>query len=187
MKIVGSELGKYHAHIASQISIDCVTQFPRCYLALKIDAGDLSFGVNARIRATGSVELDDPPAARVLMQTIGVLRRDRDQMTAGLEALNREMSKNPGVRVVSLRSTDGGPFCAGASFDELASIKDERQGKEFFLGFAQVVLAMIRCPKFIVTRVQGKTVGGGVGILERRDVGHHHPGEESTHPLDVAL
>jgi len=60
MKIVRSELGKYHAHITSQISIDCVTQFPRCYLALKIHARDLSFGVNARIRATGSVDRNWP-------------------------------------------------------------------------------------------------------------------------------
>ena len=73
------------------------------------------------------------------------------------------------VRVVALRSGRGGPFCAGASFDELAAIQDERQGKEFFLGFARVVLSMIRCPKPVVTRVQGKVAGGGVGIVAASD------------------
>lgn len=73
------------------------------------------------------------------------------------------------VRVVSLRSSREGPFCAGASFDELVAIQDERHGKEFFLGFARVVLAMIRCPKPIVTRVQGKVVGGGVGLVAASD------------------
>jgi methylglutaconyl-CoA hydratase len=73
------------------------------------------------------------------------------------------------VRVVSLRSGGVGTFCAGASFDELSRIEDERQGKEFFLGFARVVLAMIRCPKPIVTRVQGKVAGGGVGVVAASD------------------
>src|SRR5258708_4658490 len=52
--------------------------------------------------------------------------------------------------VVVLRSAGDGPFCAGASFDELTLLRDERSGKEFFLGFARVILAMIRCPKPIV-------------------------------------
>jgi len=73
------------------------------------------------------------------------------------------------VRVVSLRSARDGPFCAGASFTELSSIQDEIHGKEFFLGFAYVILAMIRCPKPIITRVQGKVVGGGVGIVAASD------------------
>ena len=75
----------------------------------------------------------------------------------------------PDVRVIALRSSRDGPFCAGASFEELAAIEDERAGKEFFLGFAHVILAMIRCPKPIVTRVQGKVVGGGVGIVAASD------------------
>ena len=75
----------------------------------------------------------------------------------------------PDVNVVALRSSREGPFCAGASFDELMAIQDERAGKEFFLGFARVVLAMIRCPKPIVTRVQGKVAGGGIGIVAASD------------------
>jgi methylglutaconyl-CoA hydratase len=73
------------------------------------------------------------------------------------------------VRVIALRSAGSGPFCAGASFDELVAIDNETTGKEFFLGFARVILAMIRCPKPIITRVHGKVVGGGVGVVAASD------------------
>lgn len=73
------------------------------------------------------------------------------------------------VRVIVLRSDGTGPFCAGASFDELRSIGDEHQGKVFFSGFAHVILAMRRCPQFIITRVHGKAVGGGVGLVAASD------------------
>jgi methylglutaconyl-CoA hydratase len=81
----------------------------------------------------------------------------------------REAGARADVGVVLLRSGGNGPFCAGASFDELAAIRDSKSGKEFFLGFARVILAMIRCPKPIVTRVQGKVVGGGVGLVAASD------------------
>src|SRR5271155_4317779 len=58
-------------------------------------------------------------------------------------------------RVIVLRSNEPGPFCAGASFDELKAIADAEAGKEFFMGFARVILAMRRCPKLIVARVHG--------------------------------
>ena len=73
------------------------------------------------------------------------------------------------VRVVVLQSTGSGPFCAGASFDELVAIGDEVAGKEFFLGFARVILAMTRCSKPVIARVHGKVVGGGVGIVAASD------------------
>jgi methylglutaconyl-CoA hydratase len=73
------------------------------------------------------------------------------------------------VNVILLRSDGDGPFCAGASFDELKSIADERTGKQFFLGFAGVILAMTQCPKPVVVRVQGRTVGGGVGLVAAAD------------------
>jgi methylglutaconyl-CoA hydratase len=72
-------------------------------------------------------------------------------------------------RVIVLRSNEPGPFCAGASFDELKSIGDAETGKDFFMGFARVILAMRRCPKLIVARVHGKAVGGGVGIVAAAD------------------
>lgn len=76
---------------------------------------------------------------------------------------------DPRVRVIVLRSAGTGPFCAGASFDELVAIDDVEAGTEFFSGFARVVLAMVRAPKFIVTRVHGKVAGGGVGLVAASD------------------
>ncbi|MHB1095465.1 MAG: enoyl-CoA hydratase/isomerase family protein [Gemmatimonadaceae bacterium] len=73
------------------------------------------------------------------------------------------------VRVIVLRSEGTGAFCAGASFDELVGINDPGTGREFFLGFAQVMLAMVGAPVPIVTAVQGKVVGGGVGVVAASD------------------
>lgn len=73
------------------------------------------------------------------------------------------------VSVIILRSAGDKAFCAGASFDELVSINDEQTGHRFFMGFANVINAMRRCPKFIIGRVQGKAVGGGVGLASAVD------------------
>ena len=81
----------------------------------------------------------------------------------------RRVGTRDDVHVVVLRSSDSGPFCAGASFDELKAIRDSAAGKEFFLGFARVILAMTRCPKLVIARVHGKTVGGGVGLVAASD------------------
>jgi len=80
-----------------------------------------------------------------------------------------ELGKNGDARVIILASEGDGPFCAGASFDELLSIKNYEQGKEFFMGFARVILAMKKVPKFVVARVHGKTVGGGIGLISGTD------------------
>ena len=79
------------------------------------------------------------------------------------------VSKHPATRVVVIRSEGAGSFCAGASFDELKRIESPESGKEFFMGFARVVLAMRKCPKPIICRVQGKVAGGGVGIIAASD------------------
>lgn len=71
--------------------------------------------------------------------------------------------------VIVLRSAGDRSFCAGASFDELAAIRDAGAGKHFFLGFANVINAMRKCPKVIIARVQGKAVGGGVGLAAAAD------------------
>ena len=81
----------------------------------------------------------------------------------------RRLGTRDDVHVVVLRSSDTGPFCAGASFEELKAIRDAAAGKEFFMGFARVILAMTRCPKLIIARVHGKTVGGGVGLVAASD------------------
>jgi methylglutaconyl-CoA hydratase len=72
--------------------------------------------------------------------------------------------ENPEVKVIVLKSEGEKTFCAGASFDELISIKDLETGKRFFSGFAAVINAIRKAPKFVLVRVQGKAVGGGVGI-----------------------
>lgn len=81
----------------------------------------------------------------------------------------REAGASSEARVVVLRSEGSGPFCAGASFDELRAIHDAASGKEFFLGFARLILAMRACPKFVLVRVHGKAVGGGVGVAAAAD------------------
>jgi len=81
----------------------------------------------------------------------------------------RSLGPQPEAKVIVLRSGDTGPFCAGASFDELKAINDPAAGKEFFMGFARVILAMTRCPKFIIARLHGKAVGGGVGLVAASD------------------
>ncbi len=73
------------------------------------------------------------------------------------------------VRVIILQSAGDRVFCAGASFQELAQIKTARAGEEFFKGFASVINNMRKCPKLIIARVQGKAVGGGVGLIAAAD------------------
>ena len=80
-----------------------------------------------------------------------------------------ELGNNDEVRVIVLKSLGEKAFCAGASFDELISIKDFETGKQFFSGFAKVINACRTCPKFIIGRVQGKSVGGGVGVASAVD------------------
>ncbi len=77
--------------------------------------------------------------------------------------------ENDDIRVIVIKSSGEGAFCAGASFDELIAIEDFDTGKQFFMGFALVLNAMRTCPKFIIVRVHGKTVGGGVGIASAGD------------------
>jgi len=76
---------------------------------------------------------------------------------------------DPNTHVIILRSAGEKAFCAGASFDELVAIKTETEGLKFFSGFADVINAMRTCPKFIIGRIQGKCVGGGVGLAASVD------------------
>ena len=80
-----------------------------------------------------------------------------------------ELSLNDDVRVIVLKSEKEKTFCAGASFDELIAIKSNEEGKHFFMGFANVINAMRTCSKLIIGRVQGKAVGGGVGLAAACD------------------
>lgn len=76
---------------------------------------------------------------------------------------------NEAVKLIVLQSGGDRTFCAGASFDELAAINDMLTGKVFFMGFANVINAMRKCPKIIIGRIQGKAVGGGVGLAAACD------------------
>jgi enoyl-CoA hydratase/carnithine racemase len=73
------------------------------------------------------------------------------------------------IRVIILKSSGDRTFCAGASFDELIAIDNIETGKKFFMGFANVINACRKCPKLILGRVQGKAVGGGVGLAAATD------------------
>jgi methylglutaconyl-CoA hydratase len=80
-----------------------------------------------------------------------------------------ELGTRDDARVIVLRSEGAGPFCAGASFAELQAIRTPEAGASFFMGFARLILAMRSCPKFVLTRVHGKAVGGGVGVIAASD------------------
>ena len=81
----------------------------------------------------------------------------------------KETGKDDDIKVIILKSAGERTFCAGASFDELIAIDNEASGKQFFSGFANVINAARKCPKFIIGRVQGKAVGGGVGMASATD------------------
>jgi len=85
-----------------------------------------------------------------------------------IENINR-ISNDDEAHIIILKSEGEKAFCAGASFNELIAIKTLTEGKQFFSGFANLINAMRRCKKLIIGRVQGKVVGGGVGILSACD------------------
>lgn len=89
-----------------------------------------------------------------------------------LEELTKEIhfaGTHSETKVIVLKSAGNKAFCAGASFDELLEITTEKDGQAFFSGFANVINAMRKCPKLIIARVQGKCVGGGVGLAAAAD------------------
>lgn len=89
-----------------------------------------------------------------------------------LDRLTKELNtiaQNTEVSVIVLKSQGEKAFCAGASFDELLEIDDLIKGEKFFSGFANVINAMRKCPQLIIGRVQGKAVGGGVGLVSACD------------------
>ena len=91
-----------------------------------------------------------------------------DLLNRFTQSINR-LAINDDVHVILLQSEGEKTFCAGASFDELIAIKTIEEGKQFFSGFANLINAMRKCPKFIIGRVEGKSVGGAVGIIAATD------------------
>ncbi len=102
---------------------------------------------------------------------IGVIEFFTTQHNSLPSAILKELAKtitiagaDASCKVLILQSGGAKTFCAGASFDELLEITTAAEGLEFFSGFAHVINAMRNCPKFIIGRVQGKAIGGGVGL-----------------------
>ena len=90
-------------------------------------------------------------------------------LLATVEDSITQAGENEAVKVLIVKSGGDRTFCAGASFKERVSINDPETGRIFFSGFANVINAMRKCPKFIIGRIQGKTVGGGVGLASATD------------------
>jgi methylglutaconyl-CoA hydratase len=86
-----------------------------------------------------------------------------------LETAIKELGARIDIQVIVLQSDPKGAFCGGASFNELREIKNKEAGKQFFMGFANLINAMRKCPKIIIGRIHGKAVGGGVGLAAACD------------------
>src|SRR5690554_5315267 len=121
-----------------------------------INQGDVKYSINEKGIAT---VIFNHPLSNSLPGR--VLKKLADTIT--------ELGQNDEAKVMVLKSEGDRAFCAGASFDELISIKDLEVGKQFFMGFANVINACRKCPKLIIGRVQGKTVGGGIGLASATD------------------
>lgn len=124
-------------------------------MALHNSKGSISISIDARV---ATIEFGHPASNSFPAQLLY-------QLTETIETLGQ----NPDVAVVVLKSQGTATFCAGASFDELLAVTNETESKTFFSGFAHLINAMRKCPKLIIGRVQGKTVGGGVGIAAACD------------------
>ena len=85
-----------------------------------------------------------------------------------LQETIEKAGNDPAIKSIVLQS-EGRTFCAGASFDELIALKNMPQAVNFFMGFARVINTMRKTPKFIIAKVQGKAVGGGVGLIAAAD------------------
>ncbi len=128
--------------------------FPRMSSHEARDAGHVSVDVAG---AVATVRFSHPKSNSL---PGALLRRMAEEI--------RGLSKSD-AKVIVLRSDGAGAFCAGASFDEMKAIGDPAAGREFFSGFARVILAMVRAPQLVIARVHGRVTGGGVGLIAASD------------------
>lgn len=91
------------------------------------------------------------------------------EMLKKLSAAFDSAAKDEDILAIILKSKGEKVFASGASFDEMLEIEDFGIAKEFFLGFARLIWSMLNCPKFIITIIQGKAIGGSVGITAASD------------------
>lgn len=117
----------------------------------------------------GSITLSIDKHIAVITFTHPVHNSMPGYLLSDLAAHIRKTGENPDVHVIVLSSGGDRTFCAGASFDELITITNSEDGKKFFMGFANVINAIRKCPKIVIGRVQGKAIGGGVGIASAVD------------------
>jgi len=73
------------------------------------------------------------------------------------------------VAVILFQSSGNRAFCGGASFAEMKNLKTLDEATAFFMGFAKVINQIRVLNKFVIARVQGKVVGGGVGLVAACD------------------
>ncbi len=88
----------------------------------------------------------------------------RAMMTALAEGL-AEHNQNELVRTVVIQSEGDRAFCGGASLKELMAVSNEKEATHFFSGFAEILAQMQQMSKFVIGRIQGKAVGGGLGLI----------------------
>lgn len=107
----------------------------------------------------GTVEFGHPQSNALPSQVLDLLAKTL-----------QKASEDDNVKVIILKSSGHKTFCAGASFDELTRIQNDAEGLRFFSGFAKVINACRTSKKFIIGQVQGKAVGGGVGVASSVDI-----------------
>ena len=120
------------------------------------------FSGAVQVKQNGSV-------ARVIFSSEKANALDSETLKALSDAL-RSLGQDPLVLAIGLESEGQGAFCAGASFEEFQRLSSPSEAKDFFLGFARVMLAMRDARQFILTKVQGKAVGGALGLIAASDL-----------------
>ena len=91
------------------------------------------------------------------------------QLLADLSQQIKAFGNDSTARILILQSEGTGAFCGGAYLNELLTVENPTQGKDFFMGFAHLINAIRCCPKFVIGRIHGKIVGGGVGLAAACD------------------
>ncbi|MDA7699013.1 enoyl-CoA hydratase-related protein [Flavobacteriaceae bacterium] len=84
---------------------------------------------------------------------------------AGLIALEKDSN----VRVIIIQSFGDRAFCGGASLAEMKTLQTIEEATAFFMGIADLINTLRSLSKFVIGRVHGKVVGGGVGLVAACD------------------
>jgi len=82
-----------------------------------------------------------------------------------LITLLEKADKDPKIAVILIQSKGGKAFCSGASLQALKKISTINEGISFFMDFSNLINAIRKLSKFVIARVNGPSVGGGVGLI----------------------